>query len=564
MQEINKLCMGCMSSLNGDAVCSVCGFDSSKYSEPNALPLRTMLAGRYLVGKVISKTGEGFTYLSFDTVTEAIVKITEYFPEGFCSRNDDFTVKINGDTSYVFNEGIMKFIELHKAIAGLSELSAIYRIIDIFEVNGTAYSVNEHLQGITLKEFLIRNGGVLTWEQVRPLYLPLINAINSLHEKGIIHGGISPETLIVGRDGRIRITDFLIPEVRKTGGNMTAQLYPGFAAIEQYRGEALTPSTDIYAIGATLFRTLTGNPPPDSKQRLENDNMTFSRSVAEKVPRSVLVAMANALQLEPANRTQKIEDLKANLQTASEPTESEDRPQKNSNNGKKSGNSNKKYVLIAALATALILAIIAGIFYILTLNNDNDDTASASSEFISSYESYHTVDASSTPEKHLSVPDFSGKSLAELLANNEYAEWFDFKVVKKEYNNKVSRGKICAQSVKIGTAAKKGTVVEFTVSLGPEKVTVPKALKGMNKDQALIEILKLGVDYNNITVIGKLGEETTEEFIVFETSPAMGTKINPDEAITIYYNTNVVLPASSEPEYPTNDYDNYYDGYYGN
>ena len=559
MQEINKLCMGCMSSLNGDSVCSVCGFDSSKYDEPDALALRTVLAGRYLVGKVIGKTGEGFTYLSFDTVTEAVVKITEYFPTGLCTRNADASVTINGESSYVYNEGIMKFIELHKALAGLSELSAVYRIIDIFEVNNTAYSVTEHLQGITLKEFLIRNGGQLSWEQIRPLYLPLINALRVLHENGIIHGGISPETLIVGRDGRIRIADFLISAARNARSEMTAQLYPGFAAIEQYRGEELTPATDIYSIGATLFRTLTGNPPPDSKQRLENDNMTFSRSVAEKVPRSVLVAMANALQLEPANRTQKIEDLKANLQLAEAASEPEAQPQKGGNKGKKSGGGNKKYVLIAALATALILAIIAGIFYFLTLQDD-EDTASASSDFISSYESYHTIDASSTPEKHMSVPDFSGKSLAELLANNEYAEWFDFKVVKKEYNNKVSRGKICAQSVKIGTSAKKGTVVEFTVSLGPEQVTVPKALKGMNKDQALIEVLKLGIDYNNVTVIGKLGEETTEEFVVFETSPAMGERMNPDEAITIYYNTNVVQPPEPEASYD----DGYYDDYYGN
>lgn len=562
MQEINKLCMGCMSSLNGESVCSVCGFDSSKYDEPNALPLRTILAGRYLVGKVISASGEGFTYLSFDTVTEAVVKITEYFPTGCCTRNADATVTINGETSYTFNEGIMKFIDIHKTLAGLSELSAVYRIIDIFEVNNTAYCVTEHLQGISLKEFLLRNGGMLSWEQVRPLYLPLINSIRVIHENGIIHGGISPETLIVGRDGRIRIIDFSIPAIRNNGGEMTAQLYPGFAAIEQYRGDELTPATDVYAIGATLFRILTGNPPLDSKQRLENDNMSFSRSVAEKVPRSVLIAMANALQLEPANRTQKMDDLKANLQTAESVSDSEEQPEKSGGNGKKQKNSNKKYVLIAALATALILAIIAGVFYVLTLNND-EDTAESSSEFISSYESYHTVDASSTPEKHLSVPDFSGKSLAELLSNNEYAEWFDFKVVKKEYNNKVSRGKICAQSVKIGTSAKKGTVVEFTVSLGPEQVTVPKALKGMNKDQALIEILKLGVDYNNISVVGKLGEETTEEFVVFETSPEMGTRMNPDEAITIYYNTNVVQPPESSSEIEDGINDDY-NGDFGN
>ena len=152
------------------------------------------------------------------------------------------------------------------------------------------------------------------------------------------------------------------------------------------------------------------------------------------------------------------------------------------------------------------------------------------------------------------MPDFSGKSLAELLANPEYDEWFDFKVVKKEYNSKVSRGKICAQSVKIGTAVKKGTLVEFTVSLGSDSVTVPKSLEGMNKDQALIEILKLGIDYNNVSVVGKLGEETTEEFVVIETLPAMGEKMSPDEAITIYYNTNVVKEESNT-DFPMDDYE---------
>ena len=74
MQDINNLCMGCMSEQTGEQVCSVCGFDSSKYNEPGALPLKTVLAGRYLVGKVIGTTGEGFNYLGFDSVTESVVK----------------------------------------------------------------------------------------------------------------------------------------------------------------------------------------------------------------------------------------------------------------------------------------------------------------------------------------------------------------------------------------------------------------------------------------------------------------------------------------------------------
>lgn len=554
--QTDKLCMGCMSEISGEQVCSVCGFDSANYSEPDALALRTLLAGRYLVGKVISKTGEGFSYLGFDTVTESVVKIAEYFPLGACKRNADATVSVNPEKSFAFNEGIMKFIELHKTLSGITGVSAIFKILDIFEVNSTAYCVTEFLQGITLKEFLIRNGGMISWEQVRPLYLPLVTAVCKLHENGVIHGGISPETIIVGRDGRLRLSEFLIPSARVSGGDVEAQLYHGFAAIEQYSGGGLTPAADVYALAATLFRTLTGNPPPDSKQRVISDNLAFSRSVAEKVPRAVLVAMANALQLDVENRTESVDEFKKGLLIAESTVTADD--EKASKSTEKAKNpSNKKYVLLAATITILILAVIAGILYFAVFREDDSEPADQSSEYISSHESYLTVDASSAPEKHFSVPDFSGKSLAELLANPEYDEWFDFKVVKKEYSNKFSRGKICAQSVKVGTAVKKGTLVEFTMSLGPETVTVPKALKGMNKDQALIEILKLGIDFNNVSVVGKLGEETTEEFVVIETLPPMGEKINPDEAITIYYNTNVIAEESSDTDYPMDDYEDY-------
>ena len=546
MQNLERFCMGCMTDNNGEQVCSVCGFDSSTYNEPNALPLRTVLADRYVVGKAIAVNGEGFTYLGFDTVTEDIVKITEYFPTGICERLPDGSVKIADAASFVFNEGILNFIELNKTLGSLADVSALYRVIDIFEINQTAYCISEHLPGIPLKEFLIRNGGVLTWEQVRPLFLPLLTALRTLHKNGIVHGGISPETLIVGRDGRVRITDFLIPAVRNAKSEMTAQLFPGFAAIEQYRGDAITEATDVYGFAATMFRTLTGNPPADSKQRLQQDNMTFPKSVAEQMPRSVLVAMANALQIEPTVRTATMEQMREDLQSAdiisNESVNDSVRETK-----AVSKKASQKYTVFAAVATTLILAVLAGIVYFAFFRESGEEVSSSSSVYIPSTVSVGDIGNSSKPESFFSVPDFSGSSVAELINNEEYKKWFEFKVVKKEYNDKVSKGKVCAQSVAIGTSAKKGTEVELTVSLGPSTITLPKKLKGMTKQEAYITLLELGLEPYNIEFIEKMDATPTEQEVIIEAAPELGAKISPDDKIVLYYNTNIITEESSAP-----------------
>lgn len=546
MQNMDQLCMGCMSNNNGEPVCSVCGFDQSNYDEPNALKLRTLLAGRYVVGKAVSVNGEGFTYLGFDTATEAVVKITEYFPLGLCERDKDGSVKIGENVSFVFNEGILHFIELNKKLGSLADITALYRVIDIFEINNTAYSVSEYLPGIPLKEFLIRNGGILTWEQVRPLFMPLISAFRALHQSGIVHGGISPETLIVGRDGRVRITDFCIPAIRNAKSEMTAQLFTGFAAIEQYRGEEITPATDVYGFAATMFRTLTGNPPADSKQRIQQDNMTFPKSVAEQMPRSVLVAMANALQIEPNTRTASMEQMRVDLQYVDSADAEANQEAVGSVTGK---TATRKYALFAAAATILILGLIALVVYLALFRNPSSDNPASTSIYIPSTVSVGDIGNSSKPESYFSVPDFSGSTVAELLANEEYSKWFEFKVVKKEYNEKIEKGKVCGQSVAVGTAVKKGTAVEITVSLGPSTITIPKKMRGMTKQEAYITLLELGLEPANIEFIEKMDATPTKHEVVLEASPALGEKISPDDKIIVYYNTNIITEESSDAEY---------------
>lgn len=545
MQNINDLCMGCMCDNHGEQVCSVCGFDAANYHCENALPLRTTLANRYVVGKAVSSNGEGFTYLGYDSVAACVVYIHEYFPTGLCSRTAEQSVFI-GEDSFSYNEGLLQFVELYKALGSLNDVPALFKVIDIFETNKTAYAITEYVPGISLKEFLLRNGGLLSWEQARPLFMPLIAALRTLHDNGVIHGAISPETLMVGRDGRMRISAFCINSVRISGNEMVPELFGGYAAVEQYDGTALTAATDIYAFAATIFRTVTGNPLSESVQRRGHDNLNFPRAIAEKTPRGVLVAMANALQVEPEDRTRHMQQFKEDLEQ-SDPAEPAAKEQQKAE--KKAGKAaTRKYTLIAALATALVLCLVFGIAAIVQNGRSKKAESSSPSDLVTSTVSVGDIGNSSTESKY-SVPDFTGKTVASLLSNEEYQKWFKFSVVKKEYNNKVPKGKICGQSVSVGTAVSKDTPVELTVSLGSSKVTLPKKLKGKTRSEAYIILLEMGFDPDSIQFIEKKGDPTKEE-VVLSTSPDLGESVSVDSSIIVYYNTNIVV---DEPQQSSNE-----------
>ena len=536
MPDIKKLCMGCMNENHEGTVCAVCGFDEETYKSEGTLPLRSILADRFVVGKVISVNGEGNSYLGYDKAEESIVTIREYFPQGIANRDSSGTIYAEKEKSFVFNDGLMKFIELYKKVATLKG-SAFYKVIDIFETNGTAYSVSEYLPAITLKEFLIRNGGALKWEQVRPLLLPVIGALGELHSLNIVHGGISPETLMVGRDGKIRITGFAIPEIRTINENMTAQLYPGFAALEQYTSGNITPATDVYSFAATIFRTFTGTPPAEATARLENDTLSFSKTVAETLPRCVLVALANALKLRAEHRTASMEAFREDINSSEEKLSYENTVERK-NQKEKSNMSTKRYTVIAAIVTGAILLVLGAILFISNLAKSEkpNDTPSL---LLSSTVSVGDIGNSKKPDALFSVPDFTGMSYAEVTDNDEYNKWFVFSVVKKEYNDKVAKGKICGQSVAVGTSAKRDTKMELTISLGPKEVLLSNKLARMTKEEAYISLLELGFEPDNIEFIPKMGAEQTEKEIVIEALPAFGTKVSPDSYVILYYNSNI-------------------------
>ena len=180
MLNTDRLCLGCMNDSSGEKVCGICGYDSETRNPSNALSTKIWLNDRYLVGKVTAYKDDCVVYIGWDNSDDSIVTVYEYFPS-FAIRNPDKTVAVLDENKFHFNGGLLNFTEINNKLKD-SGLPSLIPAKDIFEENGTAYVIKPAFTGITLKDFLNRNGGNLKWEQARPLFLPLMDTLKAMHE----------------------------------------------------------------------------------------------------------------------------------------------------------------------------------------------------------------------------------------------------------------------------------------------------------------------------------------------------------------------------------------------
>ena len=555
MSITEKLCLGCMNDSGGEKICPICGYDSSAQNSADCLPVKFVLAERYTVGQAKHQNGEGITYIGWDNSESAVVTVKEYFPAGFAARNSDKTVGMIKGGEYTFNEGLIEFVDINRQIKD-SSLPSLMPITDVFEENGTVYTVTQSISAITLKEFLAKNGGLLKWEQARPLFLPLIDTVKGMNDLGIIHGGISTDTVLVGRDGKLRIDEYSVKNLRCSDSPLESELFSGFSAIEQYDSDMhMDTYTDVYGLCAVLFDVLMGNVPPKATERLNNDSMTVSAKFAEELPRHVLSALANGLQVLPKNRTKNIEAFKNELvyaeiaDTATISRKSEKAEARKVKSPKKSGGT-AKYVIISSACTAAVFVTIVAVLIFTVFKEDffgnKNNPAQTGNVSVSapSIDEIGAIDSGAEVSAVLfTVPRLTGKYYAELSENEEY-EKFEFIIKGKEFNDKYPRGQICAQSVAEGTGVVRDTKIELTISLGPKEIKIANVL-GLDETKAKLELLKQGFLYDNIEVLEKYDEDR-EPSTVLEQEPKYGTQISADSAVKIYINSYMGSADSSD------------------
>ena len=373
--KIENLCTNCMRERrNPDGVCEFCGFDVRTFELPrHHMRPFTILAGKYLIGNAIGEGGFGITYLGMDLNLEVRVAIKEYYPQGFAvrdSRTNDSTVwSYSESTQTFFEEGREKFINEAKTIAKFRELPEIVGVTDFFRENQTAYIVMEYLDGQTLKQYLKANGGKIPAENVVRMMRPLIASLGKLHSQNLIHRDISPDNIMLMKNGSIKILDFggAREFASQDGRSMSVLVKHGYAPEEQYRSRGdQGPWTDVYALCATMYRCITGEIPPNALDRLYQDELKPISSFGENCPKYIEKAITKGLNVRKDGRYQSMEELYESLYKVQKKPEKVPKPEKKDQQKKEkpedekdSKQPDKKKKIMVAVAAVVVAAGVA-------------------------------------------------------------------------------------------------------------------------------------------------------------------------------------------------------------
>ena len=545
--EFKGLCLGCMNN-KGDAMqCPKCGYVEGT---PQVLPYLepgTLLKEKYIVGKHLSANGEGVTYIGFDVTTNKKITVREYLPKTLCSRvKDDDNIIIASGNKLVYQDYLQDFMEIGRALAKLSSLPSIVPVIDMFEANKTAYIVYEFVDGKPLDE-IIKRARRFTWEEARPLFLPLISTINSAHAIGLVHFGISPENIIMTRSGTLKLQGFGSPDAHLAETELTAEFYEGFSAIEQYSLEGKKGKwTDVYAMCAVIFYALTGKRPPDAVSRSYEPRLNMPSDVAQNIPTHVVTALAGGLQVNIETRTHSMEELKNQFTNpvprrpepkpvpATAPTSSPaygdrfvDEPPYQDSNARSavpaaSAQMNRsaardyepdddepeispyKYGIISGLIGFVVLGVIAliclNLIVIPMMNKNKEDEGD---DVSSSYVESEGDNTDSQPTVLYRVPNLVNKKWSSVDGNEKYSNFY-IRLKEEVYDENYEEGRIISQTVEAGSTVPQNTPIGVVVSKGSKMRTVPNII-GKTVSEASKELESAGL------ALGDQAEEYSDD-----------------------------------------------------
>lgn len=474
----SRLCMNCFAGFHpaesGD-VCPVCGWDNGKLQRRGALLYHTTLNSRYIIGRAKSMNGEGVTYAALDRSTKKVVEVREFFPMSLSARGEDgISVFPNSGSEAVFDGFLRDFMELSRGIGRLREVTVVSTVLEVFEENYTAYAVYEYVPAPSLRQYVQNGRGSLSWNLANRLFTPVLTALGLINSLGISHLGVSPDTLRVTKDGHLLITGFSINAARHEGTPLPAELFSGYAAIEQYNKKAACGEiSDVYGFAATLLFALTGQAPQEATHRLHDQRLMISKEVLKTLPPFAVTAIANALQVKPDERTPSFERFKTELSAAPaivnevDQTDAIRRLPPIDIDLPRSKGLPPAVWLVGSLAVTLVALVIVASMWLGDRGMSFTDLG-------------QLFDDASAAAEVVPVPNMMNQSYdewAQKIENGEYN--FKLKVSSRIFSETVAEGNIISQSRLENESIAPGDTVVVTVSKGSPTRALP-SFKGVS------------------------------------------------------------------------------------
>lgn len=485
------------------------------------------LDGRYEIQEIIGVGGMAVVYKARDNQENRTVAI-KILKEEFIS-NEEF---------------LRRFKNESKAIAMLSHPN-IVQVYDVSFGDLIQYIVMEYIEGITLKEFIEREGS-LRWKDAVYFTIQILKGLQHAHDKGIVHRDVKPQNIMVLPDGTIKVTDFGIARFARSDQRTITDKAIGsvhYISPEQARGEKTDEKADIYSVGVMLYEMLTGKMPFQAESAVSVAIMQLQRDpqlpteINGSIPQGLEQITMHAMQKTPERRYQSAAEMLCDLeQFRKDPSLTfeysyfvDDSPTKfvggvGANNivaeagveEEEVKEKNNMIPILAGIAATLVIAIVVlGIIFIPKL-------------------------FSGTGEE-IDCPNFVGKSLEDVLKNKEYTDNFNF---KDEWNNNAdyAYGIIYEQSETEGKKLKKDAEITLYVSMGQMTKKVPD-VSGKTESAAVSELKSNGFT----TVVVEEPSEDFEAGLVIRTDPQRTQVVSEGEKITVYVSSgkptkNVNIP----------------------
>ncbi len=321
------ICLNCMNTFDEKyGVCPYCGFiPGTPPKEAYHLYPGTILKNRYIIGTTVGFGGFGITYRAWDQVLDKKVAIKEFYPNGIVNRvpGEKSVIIYSGNRANEFQNGKIRFLAEARNMARFNTHPNIVNVYEFFEENNTAYIAMEFLDGLSYKDYLRASGGQVPVQTAVSVVVSVLDALKEIHKVGIIHRDVSPDNIFMvpaepgSNNYKVKLIDFgaarfSTGEEEKT---LSIILKPGYAPPEQYRSKSKQgPWTDIYAVGAVLYRSVTGKMPDESVNRMVEDHIEQPSALVPDLPQYLNDSILRAMALNQELRFQNVDQFREAIQ----------------------------------------------------------------------------------------------------------------------------------------------------------------------------------------------------------------------------------------------------------